>query len=75
MRKIVEAQILSQGHTKLKLTLSTGEVIQGYTLGMVPALAESDEEIDFDVVAIEAKVANAFFRLKEEDICKVEKVS
>lgn len=75
MRKIAQAEILSEGHTKLKLTLTTGEVITGYSLGKVPAFTESEEELDFDVVSIQATVADAYFRLKDEDIAKVEKAS
>ena len=75
MRKIIQAQLLSQGHTKLKLTLSTGEIIWGYWLGMVPAHTEAEEAIDLDVVAIEAAAADAFFCLKETDIQKVEQAS
>ena len=68
MQKLTQAQLLSQGHRKLKLTLIGGAVIWGYSLGRVPARTEAEEAIDLDVVA----PTDAFLRLREADIQKVE---
>ena len=75
MSKIFEAEKLATGKTKLRITLSTKEVIEGYSLGIEPAFDAEGEELDYDVLAFDAYVPEAYFRLKEEDIYKVEKAS
>lgn len=75
MGKIIEAAILSEGRTKLRLTLSTGEVIIGYSLGRVPALDESEDELDIDAISIQAVTTDAYLRLREADILQVETAS
>lgn len=75
MRKIVEAEILSEGKTKLKITLSNGEIIEGYSMGIMPMFDDEGEELDEDVLAFNAYAPEAFFRLKDEDIKTVEKAS
>ena len=66
MEKLTQVRLL--GHSKLKLTLTGGTVIWGYSLGRVPACTEEEEAIDLDVVA----PADTFLRLRETDIQKVE---
>ena len=75
MRKIVEAEILSEGKTKLRITLSTNDVIEGYSWGIMPAYDDEGEELDYDVLAFKAYVPEAYFELKYEYIAKVEKSS
>lgn len=66
MEKLTQVRLL--GHSKLKLTLTGGAVIWGYSLGRVPAYAGGEEAVDLDVVA----PADTFLRLRETDIQKVE---
>lgn len=75
MRKIVEAEIMSEGKTKLRITLSSGDVIEGYSLGIMPMLDEDGEELGESGLAFDAYVPEAFFRLRDQDIEKVEKAS
>ena len=75
MSKIVEAEILSAGKTRLRITLSNKDVIEGFSMGIEPAFDDEGEELDYDVLAFDAYVPEAYFRLKEEDIAKVEKAS
>lgn len=75
MSKIYEAEKLSAGNTKLQITLSNKEVIIGYSMGIEPAFDEDGEELDCDVLVFDAFFPEAYFRLKEEDIEKVEKAS
>lgn len=75
MRKIVEAEIMSEGKTKLRITLSSGETIEGYSMGIMPAFDDEGEELDYDILAFDAYVPEAFFKLRDEDIQKVEKAS
>ena len=75
MKKMVEAEILSEGKTKLRLTLSNGEVIEGYSCGIEPAFDDEGEELDYSVLVFDACVPEAYFRLKEEEIINVEKAS
>ena len=64
MRKIVEAEILSDECKKIKITLTSGEVIIGRSTGIHPAFddegihpAFDDEgkELDYDVLHIDAE--------------------
>lgn len=73
MRKIIEAEILSEGKTRLRITLTTGEVIEGFSQGILPAFDDEGEELDYDVLVFDAYIPEAYFRLREEDIEKVEK--
>ena len=73
MRKFVEAEILSAGKTRLRLTLTNNEVIEGYSLGIVPAFDDEGEELDYDVLAFDADIPAAYYSLREEEIAKVEK--
>lgn len=73
MRKIVEAEVMSEGKTKLKITLSNGEVIVGYSKGIMPAFDDEGEELDYDVLAFTSFVPELYIRLRDEDIAKVEK--
>jgi hypothetical protein len=75
MRKIVEADILSDRKRMVNITLSTGQVISGFSLGIMPAVDDEGEELDYDVLAFEAVSPQAFFRLKDEDIDSVENVT
>ena len=75
MKKIVEAEVLSEGKTRLRIALSNGDIIEGYSMGIEPAFDDEGEELDFPVLAFDAYVPEAYFRLKEEDIKKVEKAS
>lgn len=74
MRKIVEAEILSEGKTRLAITLSNGTVIRGYSMGIIPLFDDDGEELD-DVLAFDADDPEAFYKLRDEDIEKVEKAS
>lgn len=73
MQKIVEAEVLSEESKKLRITLTTGDVIEGYSMGIMPLFDDEGEELD-DVLAFDAYAPEAFFRLKDEDIAKVEPV-
>ena len=75
MRKIVEAEILSKGKTRLKIKLSNGETVEGYSLGIEPAFDDEGEELDYDVLVFESYIPEAFFNLKDEDIIEIEKAS
>lgn len=74
MRKIVEAEILSENKTRLSITLTSGEVIKGYSMGIIPLFDDEGEELD-DVLAFDADEPEAFYKLRDEDIKKVEKAS
>jgi hypothetical protein len=73
VRKIIQAEILSEGKTRLRLTLSTGGVIEGYSWGIIPAADENGEELDYDVLAFDGYAPKAYYTLRDEDIEKVEK--
>lgn len=75
MQKIVEAEILSEESKKLRITLTSGEVIEGYSRGIEPAFDDEGEELDYSVLVFDAYVPEAYFRLKNEDIDKIEKAS
>lgn len=75
MKKIVEAEILSEGKTKLRITLSNGDIIEGYSMGIEPAFDDEGEELDYPVLVFDAYAPEAYFRLKEEDIETVRKAS
>ena len=75
MSKIYEAEAMSANNTKLKITLSNKEVIVGHSMGIEPAFDNEGEELDYDVLVFDALFPDAYFRLKEEDIEKVEKAS
>lgn len=75
MQKIIEAEILSEESKKLRITLATGEVIEGYSRGIEPAFDDEGEELDYSVLVFDAYVPEAYFRLKNEDIDKIEKAS
>ena len=72
MRKIVEAEIMSEGKTRLKITLSGGEVVLGYSMGIIPLFDDDGEEID-DVLAFDGVEPEVFYKLRDNDIEKVEK--
>lgn len=74
MSKIIEAEIMSTGNTALRITLSNGEVIVGYSWGIEPDFDDDGEELDNDVLVFDAYAPEAYFRLREEDIDKVETV-
>ena len=73
VKKIIEAEILSEGRTKLQITLSNGEIIEGYSWGIEPAFDDEGEELDYSVLVFDADIPPAYFRLKEEDIKSVKK--
>ena len=75
MSKIIEAEVMSAGKTKLRITLSNGEVIEGYSLGIEPAFDDNGEELDYNILAFRAYVPEAYFELRSEDIEKIEKVA
>ena len=82
MRKIVEAEIMSEKGA-LRITLTDPEilddkewpVIEGYSWGIEPDFDEEGEERDNDVLVIDAYYPKAYFRLRDEDIAKVEVAS
>ena len=73
MRKIVEAEIMSEGNTKLKITLNNGEVVTGYSMGILPAFDDEGEELDYDVLALTSNISGQYVTLRDEDIAKAEK--
>ena len=73
MRKIVEAEIMSEGNTKLKITLNNGEVVTGYSMGILPAFDDEGEELDYDVLALTSNISGQYVTLRDEDIAKIEK--
>ena len=73
MRKIVEAEIMSEGNTKLKITLNNGEVVTGYSMGILPAFDDEGEELDYDVLALTSNISGQYVTLRDEDIAKTEK--
>ena len=75
MSRIVEAEIMSEGKTKLRITLASGDVIEGFSQGIIPAVDDEGEELDYDVLMFDAYAPEAYFRLRNEDIKKVEKAS
>lgn len=75
MSKIIEAEIMSTDGSALRITLSNGEIIEGYSWGIEPDFDEEGEELDNDVLVVDAYAPEAYFRLKDEDIEKVEKAS
>lgn len=73
MRKIIEADILSENYDRLKITLSNGEVIEGKVFGIIHAFDEEGEELGYDLLAFKAdKPAGVRYSLRDEDILKVE---
>ena len=73
MRKIVEAEIMSEGNTKLKITLNNGKVVTGYSMGILPAFDDEGEELDYDVLALTSNISGKYVALRDEDIAKIEK--
>ena len=73
MRKIVEAEIMSEGNTKLKITLNNGKVVTGYSMGILPAFDDEGEELDYDVLALTSNISGQYVALRDEDIAKIEK--
>ena len=73
MRKIVEAEIMSEGNTKLKITLNNGKVVTGYSMGILPAFDDEGEELDYDVLALTSNKSGKYVALRDEDIAKIEK--
>ena len=75
MRTIIEAEIMSEGKNALRLYLSDGSIIEGFSLGIEPAFDEEGEELDYDVLVIDAYSPPAYYRLKDEDIISTERVT
>jgi hypothetical protein len=75
MSKIIEAEVMSAGKTKLRITLSNGDVIEGYSLGIEPAFDDNGEELDYNILSFRAYAPEAYFELRSEDIEKIEKVA
>ena len=73
MRKIIEAEIMSDEHKKIKITLTSGEVIVGRSRGIQPAFDDEGEELDYAVIHIDAEIPPAYYVLRDEDIEKIEK--
>jgi hypothetical protein len=73
MRKIVEAEIMSEGNTKLKITLNNGKVVTGYSMGILPAFDDEGGELDYDVLALTSNISGQYVALRDEDIAKIEK--
>jgi hypothetical protein len=73
MRKIVEAEIMSEGNTKLKITLNNGKVVTGYSMGILPAFDDEGEELDYDVLALTSNISGQYVALRDENIAKIEK--
>ena len=73
MRKIVEAEIMSEGNTKLKITLNNGKVVTCYSMGILPAFDDEGEELDYDVLALTSNISGKYVALRDEDIAKIEK--
>ena len=73
MRKTVEAEIMSEGNTKLKITLNNGKVVTGYSMGILPAFDDEGEELDYDVLALTSNISGKYVALRDEDIAKIEK--
>lgn len=82
MRKIVEAEIMSDGNAPLRITLTTPDVlegkewrvIEGHSWGIQPDFDEQGEELEEDVIVIKAYSPKAKFWLRDNDIAKVEVV-
>ena len=74
LSKIIEAEIMSEGKTKLRIMLTSGEIIEGYSLGKKPAVDEAGEELDYDVIVLETEKAKKYFVLKDEDIASTERI-
>ena len=74
MQKIIEAEILSEESKTLRITLINGEVIEGHSMGIEPAFDDEGEELDYSVLVFHAFSPEVFYRLRDEDIEKVEKV-
>jgi hypothetical protein len=75
MRKIVEAEIMSEGKTPLRITLTNGEIIEGYSWGIMPEFDDDGEELDYDILAFKMYAPAGYCHLRDEDIEKVEKAS
>lgn len=75
MKKLIEAEIMSAGHTKLKVELVSGETIVGYSLGIMPLTDAYGEELEEEAMHFEAVEPDAYYRIKDQDIVKVEKAS
>ncbi len=75
MSKIVEAEIMSAGKTKLRITLANGDVIEGFSLGIEPAYDDDGEELGYNILSFRSYAPEAYFELRSEDIAKVEKVA
>ena len=73
MQKIIEAEILSEESKTLRITLINGEVIEGHSMGIEPAFDDEGEELDYCILAFHAYDPEVFYRLRNEDIEKVEK--
>lgn len=73
VEKIIEAEILSEGKTKLKITLANGETVVGYFNGIMPAFDDEGEELEYEVLSFTSVTPELYIRLRNKDIVKVEK--
>ena len=73
MRKIVEAEIMSEGRSKLKITLANGNTVIGYSNGIMPAFDADGEELDYDVLSFTSFAPELYMTLRDEDISSIEK--
>lgn len=72
MQKVYEVDILAEQRKKLRITLSNGDVIVGRSHGLVTAVDDEGEELDYDVIYFESENPTMHYTLKSEDIEKVE---
>ena len=72
MRKIIEAEIMSEGQTPLKITLSSGDVIEGFSWGIMPEFDDDGEELDYNILAFKTYEPDSYFHLKDTDIVRIE---
>ena len=66
---------MSEGQTPLRITLSTGEVIEGFSWGIMPEFDDEGEELDSEILAFKAYSPQAYYHLSDDDIVKIEKGS
>ena len=71
---LVKAEILSDGRTKLKLKLKSGDVLNGFSVGIEPAFDDEGEELEYNVLVFNPEASNEYIEIRNEEIESVEKV-
>lgn len=75
MNNLQRAEILSENHTKIKITTIDGVVIEGYSWGIEDAYDDDGNELDYEQIVIKTEEYGSLIRLAEKQIMKVEKSS